>query len=49
MGGQAGGRGYLIQTLILVLDIVRDSREWQSVALEPVVASEKTAMWESGR
>jgi hypothetical protein len=46
MGGQAGGRGYLIQTLILVLDIMRDERDWMSVALEPDVASDKVdVLW----
>ncbi len=46
MGGQAGGRGYLLQTLSLVLDIVRDQRDWISVALEPNVDSEKVdVLW----
>jgi hypothetical protein len=40
MGGQAGGRGYLIQSLICVLEMLRDE-SWSSVVIEPDVESEK--------
>ena len=41
MSGQAGGRGYLIQSLICVLDIVRDDHNWAEVTIEPKTESEK--------
>jgi hypothetical protein len=40
-GGQTAIRGYLIQTLIALLDALEDGREWQSVTLEPNVDSDK--------
>ncbi len=41
MGGQAGGRGYLFQSLICVLDIVRSDHDWRQVTIEPNMDSEK--------
>lgn len=41
MGGNAGIRGYLIQTIICVLDALADDNEWISVTLEPLDESEK--------
>jgi hypothetical protein len=41
MSGQAGGRGYLMQAVITVLDAVTDDPAWTALALEPNLASEK--------
>lgn len=41
MGGQAGGRGYLIQALISVLDAFTRDSEWTTIELEPDLASDK--------
>lgn len=41
MGGQAGGRGYLVQALISVLDAFTNDREWTAIELEPDMASDK--------
>lgn len=41
MGGNAGIRGYLIQTIICVLDALEKDNEWTSVTLEPLDDSEK--------
>ncbi len=41
MSGQAGGRGYLFQSLICVLDILNDNESWTDVSIEPNVGSEK--------
>ena len=47
-GGQAAIRGYLVQTLIALLDALDDERAWLSVTLEPNVESEKVdILWES--
>lgn len=40
MSGQAGGRGYLIQAVIAVLDAL-DDREWLECALEPNLGADK--------
>ena len=40
-GGQVAIRGYLIQTLIGLLDALDDARPWLSVTLEPNIDSEK--------
>ena len=40
MSGQAGGRGYLIQAVIAVLDALND-REWTECVLEPNVGEDK--------
>lgn len=41
MGGNAGIRGYLIQTIICVLDTLESDNQWTSVTLEPLDESEK--------
>jgi hypothetical protein len=41
MSGQAGGRGYLVQTLICLLDAVQNTHEWTEVSIEPEHVSEK--------
>lgn len=41
MGGNAGIRGYLIQTFICVLDSLETDNLWTSVTLEPLDESEK--------
>ena len=41
MGGNAGIRGYLIQTIICVLDTLESDNLWKSVTLEPLDESEK--------
>lgn len=41
MSGNAGVRGYLIQTIICVLDSLETKNEWSSVTLEPTDESEK--------
>ena len=40
-GGQTAIRGYLVQTLIALLDALDDERPWTSVTLEPNVDSDK--------
>jgi hypothetical protein len=47
MGGQAGGRGYLVQALISVLDALANDHDWAALALEPDVSSDKVdILWE---
>lgn len=41
MGGNAGIRGYIIQTIICVLDVLEKQNNWLSVSLEPLDESEK--------
>lgn len=41
MGGQESIRGYLVQTIICVLDAFNEDNDWNAVALEPNVESEK--------
>jgi hypothetical protein len=41
MGGNAGIRGYIIQTIICVLDALETDNNWVSVTLEPLDESEK--------
>ena len=41
MGGREGLRGYLVQTIICVLDAFNEDNEWNAVALEPNIESEK--------
>lgn len=41
MGGNAGIRGYLIQTIICLLDALEKDNLWTSVTLEPLDESEK--------
>jgi len=41
MGGNAGMRGYIIQTIICLLDALEKDNEWISVTLEPLDESEK--------
>lgn len=41
MGGNSGIRGYLIQTIICVLDALEEDNLWTSVTLEPLDESEK--------
>lgn len=41
MGGNAGIRGYLIQTIICVLDALDSDNQWSEVTLEPLDESEK--------
>jgi hypothetical protein len=47
MSGQAGGRGYLIQALVSVLDALTNDREWTSITLEPNLTSDKVdILWQ---
>ncbi len=47
MGGQHGMRGYLLQTIITVLDSLSQSSNWQTVTIEPNDESEKVDIkWE---
>src|SRR5947209_2898848 len=47
MSGQAGGRGYLIQALISVLDALTNDSEWKSITLEPNLSSDKVdILWQ---
>src|SRR5687768_2347786 len=49
MGGQDGNRGYLVQALITLLRSLSDN-SWESVTIEPDVASEKVdVLWASTR
>ncbi|PKH50784.1 hypothetical protein CXF68_08835 [Tenacibaculum sp. Bg11-29] len=41
MGGNAGMRGYIIQTIICLLDALEKDNDWISVTLEPLDESEK--------
>jgi hypothetical protein len=41
MSGQAGGRGYLFQSLICVLDILSDDENWAEVSVHPDSGLEK--------
>ncbi len=41
MGGNAGVRGYLIQTIICVLNALEKDNNWLAVTLEPMDESEK--------
>jgi hypothetical protein len=41
MGGQAAIRGYLVQTLIALLDALDGEKPWRSVTLEPNIESDK--------
>lgn len=41
MGGNAGIRGYLIQTIICILDALDADNKWSKVTLEPLDESEK--------
>ena len=41
MGGNAGIRGYILQTIICVLDSLNADNSWISVTLEPFDESEK--------
>jgi len=41
MGGNAGIRGYIIQTIICLLDSLETDNQWISVTLEPLDESEK--------
>lgn len=41
MGGNAGIRGYIIQTIICLLDALEKDNNWISVTLEPLDESEK--------
>lgn len=41
MGGNAGIRGYIIQTIICLLDALEKDNQWISVTLEPLDESEK--------
>jgi hypothetical protein len=47
MSGQAGGRGYLIQALISLLDALTNDGEWTSITLEPNLSSDKVdILWQ---
>lgn len=46
MGGQSGLRGYLVQTIIALLESLKDN-DWESVTIEPNEVSEKVdILWE---
>jgi len=40
-GGQPAIRGFLVQTLIALLDVLKDQPPWTSVTLEPNLTSDK--------
>lgn len=47
MGGQTGGRGYLVQALVAVLDALTNDGEWTSITLEPNLSSDKVdILWQ---
>lgn len=47
MSGQAGGRGYLVQVVVSVLDAIADDHDWVSVAVDPNVALDKVdILWQ---
>lgn len=47
MSGQAGGRGYLVQAVVSVLDALADDHDWVSVAVDPNVALDKVdILWQ---
>lgn len=47
MSGQAGLRGYLLQTIICLLEVLEPNNDWQTVTLEPDVSSEKVdILWQ---
>ena len=47
-GGQVGMRGYLVQTLIALLDSLESDPSWNSVTIEPAVESDKVdILWET--
>lgn len=41
MGGNAGIRGYIIQTIIAVLEAIDEDVKWETITLEPTDESEK--------
>lgn len=41
MGGNAGIRGYIIQTIICMIDALKEDNKWITVTLEPLDESEK--------
>ena len=46
-GGQPAIRGFLVQTLIALLEAVKDKPPWISVTLEPNLTSDKVdILWE---
>ena len=46
-GGQLAVRGFLVQTLIALLDALDEERTWTTVTLEPNIDSEKVdILWE---
>lgn len=47
MSGQTGGRGYLVQAVVSVLDALADDHDWVSVAVDPNVAMDKVdILWQ---
>ena len=40
-GGQSAIRGFLVQTLIALLEALKDKPPWTSVTLEPNLTSDK--------
>jgi hypothetical protein len=42
-GGQIGARGYLVQTLIALRDLLDDQHPWTSVTFEPNIVSDQAA------
>lgn len=48
MSGQAGGRGYLVQSLICVLELARNKVDWETVTLEPDLDEEKVDIMFTG-
>ena len=41
MGGQAAHRGFLLQTLVCILDAVSENNDWIELTIEPNLESEK--------
>ena len=41
MSGQAGARGYLVQSLVCILEMLTSDEDWTEVTLEPNAVSEK--------
>lgn len=49
MGGREAIRGFAIQTLVCILDSLRDDRSWSEVTIEPDSGNEKVdIIWKNG-
>ena len=41
MGGQSAIRGFLLQTIVCILDAIGENVDWTSISIEPNLTSEK--------